>query len=67
MSTGKGRIRASTENRGSRRVPEMWDSGEYWKCVIRACTGKVEIQVSTGKGGIRESIGDRVSGRVPGR
>ena len=29
VSTGKGRIRASTENRGSERVPEMWDPGEY--------------------------------------
>ena len=41
MSTGKGRIRASTGNRGSRRVPEMWDSGEYRKCGIRAGTGNV--------------------------
>ena len=29
MSTGKGRIRASTGNVGSGRVPEMWDPGEY--------------------------------------
>ena len=41
VSTGKGRIRASTGNRGSRKVPEMWDSGEYLKCGIRASTGNV--------------------------
>ena len=29
VSTGKGRIGASTGNRGSGRVPEMWDLGEY--------------------------------------
>ena len=27
VSTEKGRIRASTGNRGSGRVPEMWDPG----------------------------------------
>ena len=29
VSTGKGRIRASTGNVGSERVLEMWDLGEY--------------------------------------
>ena len=29
VSTGKGRIQASTGNVGSGRVPEMWDLGEY--------------------------------------
>ena len=41
VSTGKGRIQASTGNVGSGRVPEMWDLGEYHKCGIRASTGKV--------------------------
>ena len=41
MSTGKGRIQESIGNRGSGRVPEMWDLGEYQKCGIRASTGKV--------------------------
>ena len=41
VSTGKGRIQASTGNVGSGRVPEMWDLGEYQKCGIRASTGKV--------------------------
>ena len=41
VSTGKGRIRASTRNGGSRRVPEMWDLGEYQKCGIWASTGKI--------------------------
>ena len=41
MSTGKGRIRASTRNRGSGRVQKMWDSGEYRKCGIRASTENV--------------------------
>ena len=41
VSTGKGRIQASTGNVGSGRVPEMWDLGEYQKCRIRASTGKV--------------------------
>ena len=41
VSTGKGRIQASIGNRGSGRVPEMWDLGEYHKCGIRASTGKV--------------------------
>ena len=31
VSTGKGRIRASTGNVGSGRVLEMWDLGEYQK------------------------------------
>ena len=29
VSIGKGRIRESTGNGGSGRVPEMWDLGEY--------------------------------------
>ena len=41
VSTGKGRIQASTGNVGSGRVPEMWDLGEYHKCGILASTGKV--------------------------
>ena len=41
VSTGKGRIQASTGNVGSGRVPEMWDLGEYHKCGIRASIGKV--------------------------
>ena len=34
---------------GSRRVPEMWDLGEYQKGRIRASTGNVEIRASTEK------------------
>ena len=56
MSTGKGRIQASTGNVGSGRVPEMWDLGEYQKCGIWASIGKGRIQASTGNVG---------SGRVP--
>ena len=41
MSTGKGRIQASTGNVGSGRVPEMWDPGEYQKGRIQASTGNV--------------------------
>ena len=41
VSTGKGRIRASTENRGFGRVLEMWDPGKYRKCGIWASTGNV--------------------------
>ena len=41
VSTGKGRIQASTVNVGSRRVPEMWDPGEYQKCGIWASTRNV--------------------------
>ena len=29
VSTRKGRIRESTRNEGSGRVPKMWDRGEY--------------------------------------
>ena len=58
MSTGKGRIQASTGNVGSGRVPELWDLGEYQKGNIRVSTGKGRIQASTGNVG---------SGRVPGR
>ena len=55
-STGKGRIRASIGNRGSGRVLEMWDMGEYRKCGIRASTGNV------GSGRVPEKV---KSGRVP--
>ena len=58
MSTGKGRIQASTGNVGSGRVSEMWDLGEYQKDNIRVSTGKGRIQASTGNVG---------SGQVPGR
>ena len=39
MSTGKGRIQASTGNVGSGRVPEMWDLGEYREGNIRVSIG----------------------------
>ena len=58
MSTEKGRIRASTRNGGSGRVPEMLDPDEYRE-------GK--IWVSTGKGRIWASTGNVGSERVPGR
>ena len=57
-SIENGRIRASTGNVGSGRVPELWDLGEYQKGNIRVSTGKGRIQASTGNVG---------SGRVPGR
>ena len=38
VSTGKGRIQASTGNVGSGRVPELWDLGEYQKGRIQAST-----------------------------
>ena len=41
VSTGKGRIRASTENVGFGRVPEMWDPSEYREGKIRVSTEKV--------------------------
>ena len=41
VSTGKGRIQASTGNVGSGRVPELWDLGECQKGRIQASTGKV--------------------------
>ena len=41
VSTGKGRIQASTGNVGSGRVPKMWDLGEYQKGRIQASTGNV--------------------------
>ena len=41
VSTGKGRIQASTGNVGSGRVLKMWDLGEYQKCGIPVSTGKV--------------------------
>ena len=34
VSTGKGRIRASTGNGGSGRIPEIWDLGEYQESKI---------------------------------
>ena len=43
VSTGKGRIQASTGNMGSGRVPEMWDPGEYREGNIRVSTGKGRI------------------------
>ena len=51
---------------GSRRVPEMWDLGEYQKCGIWARPEMWDpgeyrggnIRVSTGKGRIRASIGE---------
>ena len=69
MSTGKGRIRASTRNVGSGRVPEMWDPGEYWEGNIRVSTGRRiqasieegKIRVSTEKGRIPASTGNRGS------
>ena len=51
MITGKGRIRESTGNGGSGRVPKMWDPGEYRECGIRASTKKV-------KSGCVSEIGD---------
>ena len=75
VSTGKGRIQASTGNVGFGRVPEMWDLGEYQKCGIWASTRKVgsrqvlkmwdlgEYQ----KCGIWASTRNVGSGRVPGR
>ena len=59
---------------GSRRVPEMWDLGEYREGNIRVSTGKGrirvsigegKIRVSTGKGRIQASTGNVGSGRVP--
>ena len=42
VSTGKGRIQASTGNVGSGRVPKMWDLGEYQKGRrIQESTGNV--------------------------
>ena len=40
-STRKCRIRASIGNKGSGRVPKMWDPGEYRKCGIQVSTGNV--------------------------
>ena len=49
MSIGKGRIRASTGNGGSGRIPEMWDPGEYRE---GRNLGQYQrkTRVSTGKG-----------------
>ena len=41
VSTGKGRIQASTGNVGSGRVPELWDMGKYQKGGIWASTRNV--------------------------
>ena len=49
VSTGKGRIPASTGKVGSRQVPERWDPGRYRKGGIWASTGKV------GSGQVQES------------
>ena len=74
VSTGKGRIRASTGNKGSGRVPRMWDPGEYRegkirvsteKCRIRASIVEGKIRVSTRKGRIQASTENRGSERVP--
>ena len=62
VSTGKGRIQASTGNMGYGRVPEMWDPGEYREGNIRVSTGKGTIQASIGEGKIRvstENVGSR--------
>ena len=64
MSTGKGGIRASTENVGSGQVPEMWDPGEYREGNIRVSTGR-RIQASIGEGKIRASTENGESERVP--
>ena len=56
MSTGKGRIRASTGNGGFGRILEIWDPGEYREGRIRASIGEGKIRVSTGKGRIQASI-----------
>ena len=56
MSTGKGRIRASTGKVGSGRVPGRWDLGEY-----REGRNPGEYQ----KWGIRASTGNVGFGRVP--
>ena len=40
--TEKGRIRESTGNGGSGRVPKMWDPGEYREGKIRVSTEKVK-------------------------
>ena len=42
MITRKGRIRESTENGGSGRVPKIWDLGEYREGKIPVSTGKVK-------------------------
>ena len=62
MSTGKGRILASTGNGESGRVPEIWDLGEYREGKIRVSKRKGRIWASTenvGSGRYRE-------GRNPG-
>ena len=44
MSTGKGRIWASTGKVRSRQVLEIGDPSEYRKWGIRVSTGKVESE-----------------------
>ena len=63
----KGRIRVSTGNGESRRVPKLWDPGEYREGKILVSTGKGRIRASTKNGGIRASTRKVGSGRVPGR
>ena len=41
VTTGKGRIRESTGNVKSGRVPEMWDPGKYREGNIRVGTRNV--------------------------
>ena len=62
MITGKGRIRASTGNVGSGRVPKMWDPGEYREGRNSGGYREGNIRVSIGKGTIRASIGEGKSG-----
>ena len=49
MSTRKGRIQASIGNRGSGRIPKMWDPGEYREG-INLGEYQRKTQVSIGKG-----------------
>ena len=49
---------------GSRRVPEMWDPGEYREGNIRVSTGKGRIRASIGEGKIRVSTEKEGSRRV---
>ena len=45
-STGKVKIRASSENGESGRVPKIWNPGEYRKGKIRVSTEKGKINAS---------------------
>ena len=60
VSTGKGRILASTGKVGSGQVPEMWDLGEYQKCGIWVSTRNV------GSGRVPEmwDLGEYQKGRI---